>query len=149
MGSQCKRVLIVSGEFFYMWMIALSIKALDDKRIEIINPSIPQAIKSVEEALTLIKEHKPDIVLLDHFLSGNPIDRILGTTKPECGKGIAIANETDFFYVGEIKPEIISVSTRSKSELELLYGNRINHYSEGDVFKLSRCLKGKCLCCER
>lgn len=129
-----------------MWMIALSLKDLNDKAIEIINPNIPQEIKSVETALSLIKEHKPDVLLLDHFFSGTPMDKILEKTKLEDGEGIAIANETDFFYVGEIKPEIISLSTRSKSELELLYGNRINHYCEGDFFKLSRCLKGKCLC---
>ena len=147
MKSHCKRrILIVSGEFSYVRMIALSIKALNDKEIEIVNPEIPQTIKSVEAALALIKENKPDILLLDHFLFGNHLDRIMGKIKPENGEGIAIANETDFFYVGEIKPEIISVSTRSKSELELLYGNRINHYSEGDVLKLSQYLKGKCLC---
>ena len=133
-----------------MWMIVLSIKSLDDKKIEIvnqdINQDIPQAIKSVEEALTLIKEHKPDVILLDHFLSGNHMDRILGKIKTEDGEGIEIADGVNLFYVGEIKPEVISVSTRSKNELRLLYSNRINHYSEGDILKLSRCLKGRCLC---
>ena len=94
----------------------------------------------------MIKEHKPDVLLLDHFLSGNPTDRIVWKIKPEDGEGIEIAEEINFFYVGEIKPEVISVSTRPKSELRLLYNNRNNHFSEGGILKLSRCLKGRCLC---
>ena len=127
-------------------MITLYIKDLNNEAIEIINPNIPQEIKSVEAALTLIKENKPDIVLLDHFFSGTPMDRILGTTKPEDGEGIEIAEGIDFFYIGEIKPEIISISSRSKEEIKLLYGDRIKYCLEGDILKLTQCLKGECFC---
>lgn len=128
-----------------MWMIALSINDSGEK-IEIINPNIPQEIKSVEAALTLIKENKPDIVLLDHFFSGTPMDRILEKIKPEDGEGIEIAEGIDFFYIGEIKPEVISISSRSKEEIKSLYGDRIKHCMEGDIFKLAKCLKKECLC---
>lgn len=105
-----------------------------------------ESIKSVETALSLIKEYKPDIILLDHFLSGTPFDRILDIIKPEDGEGIEIANGIDFFYAGEIKPKVISISSRSKKEMGSLYGDRIKHYSEGDALKLERCLNEKCSC---
>lgn len=147
-----KRVLIITGEFFYAWIISESIRltrlTIDKDEIEIINDNInvPDTIKSVELALALIKEHKPDIVLLDHFLSGNPMSRILEKIKPEDGEGIEIAEGINFFYVREIRPEVISISSRSKEEIKLLYGDRIKHCMEGDIFKLAQCLKGKCLC---
>ncbi|KKR45962.1 MAG: hypothetical protein UT90_C0015G0011 [Parcubacteria group bacterium GW2011_GWA1_40_21] len=146
MGNQLKRVLVISNEFFYALAILLSIKDLIDKTIEIVNPGLPRTVKLSEEALGLIEEHKPDVILLDHFLSGTPMDRILGKIKPEDGEGIDIAQETNFFYIGEVKPDIISISTRQKSEVELLYGNRVKHYCEGDMLKLRKCLKGECLC---
>jgi len=149
MENQRKRVLIISNEFFYAWMIILAISDLVDKTIEIVNLRFPRRarmIESPEEALDLIKEHKPDVILLDHFLSGTPMERILGKIKPEDGEGIRIAEETNFFYIGELKPDIISISSRQKMEIEFLYGNRIKHYCEGDMLRLTRCLKGKCLC---
>ena len=127
-------------------MILLSINDLINKTIEIVNPGLPRTVRSSEEAFSLIKEHKPDVVLLDHFLSGTPMDRILGKTNLEDGEGIKIADEINFFYVGEIKPEIISASSMSKKEIGLLYGNRVKHYCEGDMLKLARCLKGECSC---
>jgi len=141
-----KRILVVSNEFFYAWMILLSINDLINKTIEIVNPGLPRTVKTVKKALGLIKKHKPDVILLDLFLSGTPMDRILGKTKLEDGEGIKVAEEINFFYVGEIKPKVVSISSRSKKELELLYGDRVTHYCEGDMLKLIQCLKEECLC---
>ena len=141
-----KRILVVSNEFFYAWMILLSIDDLINKTIEIVNPGLPRTVKTVKKALGLIKKHKPDVILLDLFLSGTPMDRILGKTKLEDGEGIKVAEEINFFYVGEIKPKVVSISSRSKKELELLYGDRVTHYCEGDMLKLIQCLKEECLC---
>jgi len=141
-----KRVLVVSNEFFYVWMILLSINDLINKKIEIVNPGLPRVVRSIQEALDLVGEHKPDVILLDLFLSGTPMDRILGKIKPEDGEGIEIAQETNFSYIGELKPEIISISSRPKKEIQSLYGNRVKHYCEGDMLKLTQCLKGECLC---
>src|SRR3989338_9782200 len=146
MENQRKRVLIISNEFFYAWAILLSINDLINKTIEIVNPELPRIFRTAEEALGMINKLKPDVILLDYLLPETSVDRILGKIKLEDGEGIKVAEEVNFFYVGEIKPEIVSVSSRSKKEIGFLYGNRIKHYCEGDMLKLTRCLKGECLC---
>src|SRR3989338_526848 len=108
------------------------------KKIEIVNPGLPRVVRSIQEALDLVREHKPDVILLDLFLSGTPMDRILGKIKPEDGEGIEIAQETNFSYIGELKPEIISIPSPSKKEIGSLYGSRVRHYCEGDMLKLAR-----------
>ncbi|MBM2817734.1 MAG: hypothetical protein HW401_324 [Parcubacteria group bacterium] len=140
-----KRVLVVSGELIYIWMILLSINDLNGKTIEIVNHGLSKAVRSSEKALSLIEKHKPDVILLDHFLFRTPMNKIRGEIL-EDGEGIIIAQKIDFFYVGEIKPEIVSLSSRSKKEIGSLYGSRVRHYCEGDMLKLARCLKGECSC---
>ena len=107
MENQRKRVLIISNEFFYAWAILLSINDLINKTIEIVNPELPRIFRTAEEALGLINKLKPDVILLDHLLPETSVDRILGKIKLEDGEGIKVAEEVNFFYVGEIKPEIV------------------------------------------
>ena len=67
--------------------------------------------------------------------------------KMEDGEGVEIVDEISFLYIGEIKPIIISLSTRSKKELAPLYGREVRHYPESDMLALTRCLK-KNVCVE-
>jgi hypothetical protein len=129
-----------------MRVIESSITTLGSKNMEIINPNFPEPIKSVEVVRALITCFKPEIILFDHFLSGSPLDRILGKIRLEDGEGISIVDEILFSYIGEVKPIIISLSTRSKEELGHMYGNSVKHYPEGNMLELARCLKEKCSC---
>jgi len=146
MENQCKRILIISDEVTYMRVVESSIIALGSKKMKIINPNFPKPIKSVEAVRALVTCFKPEIILFDHFLSGDHLDRIIGEIRLEDGEGISIVGEILFSYIGEVKPVIISLSTRSKEELGHLYGNSVKHYPEGNMLELARCLKEECAC---
>ncbi len=140
-----EKIIIISSEVSYMRVIESSIISLVGD-MEIVNPNFPEPIKSAEVARALITYFKPEIILLDHFLSGTSEDRIMERIKMEDGEGVEIVDEISFLYIGEIKPIIISLSTRSKKELAPLYGREVRHYPESDMLALTRCLKKECLC---
>ncbi|MEK7150050.1 MAG: hypothetical protein AAB736_00415 [Patescibacteria group bacterium] len=140
-----EKIIIISSEVSYMRVIESSIISLVGG-VEIVNPNFPEPIKSAEVAQALITYFKPEIILLDHFLSGTSEDRIMERIKMEDGEGVEIVDEISFLYIGEIKPIIISLSTRTKKELAPLYGRGVRHYPEGNMLTLTRCLKKECLC---
>ena len=65
-----EKIIIISSEVSYMRVIESSIISLVGD-MEIVNPNFPEPIKSAEVAQALITYFKPEIILLDHFLSGD------------------------------------------------------------------------------
>lgn len=91
----------------------------------------PKRVSSVEQALSLIKQIKPEILLLDLMLS----------SKGKEGKDIAA-----FARKNHATMEIISISDAGKETLRNVYNDLVVHMAGKKTAGVLRCLRGECQC---
>lgn len=90
-------------------------------------------VKSVEQGMELIDEHQPDVVVLDHSLSGGDADYNR--------EGGYIANS----IVGR-EIEIISFSSHRRSKIERYYPEKVVHFARKSEKSVLECLLNRCDC---
>jgi len=91
----------------------------------------PKRVSNVEQALSLIKEIKPEILLLDLMLSSEGKE----------GKDIAA-----FIRKNYATMEIISISNAGKETLRSTYNDLVVHMAGKKTARVLRCLRRECQC---
>lgn len=127
-----KKVLLIEDYAPWWGRIEEVLEKHADK-FEFIDYDYDGMVESVEQGMDLINEYRPDVVVLDHSLSG----------------GHAHYNREGSVIAERIKNrgiEIISFSSHSKSKIQSYYPDCVKHFADKDEEAVLDCLLGRCDC---